>query len=289
MGDAVQTVFGRLRTRLNRFEDMDVMSFADLRLLYVEPLGWGGTLLPLGSNKRGHVKGDKSDIRCKKKTRILSVFIKPFFCPSSARNGCEHRHVVTYFARKEGHSQHRLMEQLPMNFRIISAALALAMGTTALTASAEDGRITFQGTVTAETCDIDGNNSGGPDFTLTLPKVSTGAFKGTVGNLAGQVPFHIALSGSTCTSTAAKIHLEADNDNGNGDLRNTTAGGSNVAIRITDAANNQINVSTNEGSDWVDIVDGKARLDYRAHYVSTNSATTAGAVNSFIRYSIAYQ
>lgn len=168
-------------------------------------------------------------------------------------------------------------------------AAAIALSTAATVAHAADGLITITGRVVAATCDIDGNGGGTPNFTVALESVSTSAFS-KVGDMAGQQPFYIGLSGSTCTSARARINFEADNaDVVTGDLKNTVAGGSNVQVRLTDLSNAQINVSNNDGSPWVDIVGNTARLDYRAHYVATNAATTAGAVTTQVRYSIVYQ
>ena len=167
-----------------------------------------------------------------------------------------------------------------------SALLAALVAPPALAA---DGEITFVGKIIAETCEIDGNGEGAPNFTVALPTVAVNAF-GRVGDTAGQMPFYIQLSGASCADGGAAMHFEADNaDLVTGDLKNIAIAGSNVQVRITDSTNRQINVGNNSGAPWFDIVDGKARLDYRAHYVATTDQAAAGEVRTVARYTIAYR
>ncbi len=80
------------------------------------------------------------------------------------------------------------------------AAIAAASAFSAQSAFAADGIIAFNGTITAQTCTINGNGMGSKDFTVTLPKVSASTL-GTAGQTAGRTPFNISLS--DCTPTPA--------------------------------------------------------------------------------------
>lgn len=170
-------------------------------------------------------------------------------------------------------------------------AVALCLSVVAPGAFATDGTITFTGKVISATCDIDGNGTGGKDFTVGLKEVQASTLS-AVGDVADGEVFSIGLSGADCTSSAASIHFEMGSnvDPTTGNLINTVASGGagNVQIQITGPNGTPINVATDEGAEFVNIVGNETRLDYRAQYFAT-AAATAGDVASSVQYSIVYE
>lgn len=156
-----------------------------------------------------------------------------------------------------------------------------------------DGTIQFTGKITAQTCTINGNGSGSKDFTVALPVVSTTTLS-AAGKTAGRTPFNISLTG--CTPDSGNVHtfFEAGTttDATTGNLIVDAGGAGNVQIGLlngsdasaikagfADAAQNSHVVAINSGS---------ATLPYFAQYVATGAAT-AGAANSRVMYTIAYE
>ncbi|MCY1280318.1 Major fimbrial subunit SMF-1 [compost metagenome] len=161
---------------------------------------------------------------------------------------------------------------------------------------AADGQINFTGQVTAQTCSIDGNGSGGVDFTVNLPTVSVSTLA-AAGETAGNTPFTIALS--NCTPDSGNVHtfFEAGPTTnlatGNLTLTDGVAAAGNVEIQLlnggdqsqimvgyADAAQNSRSVALNAGA---------ATLSYSAQYVAVGGGAVPGLANSYVQYSIAYQ
>lgn len=167
-------------------------------------------------------------------------------------------------------------------------------------AAAEDGTITFDGTISDATCAITGGDAQGestsPDFTVHLPSVSTTALA-TAGQRAGDTPFFIKLSGANCTNNkVASVFFElAQSTNINtttGNLRNTvtTGGADKVEIGLLDSSKAVMNLNTANNSPKTATITGNtARFDYWAQYVATGGAATAGKVTTDVVYSIKYQ
>lgn len=181
-----------------------------------------------------------------------------------------------------------------MKFQISSLAAA-TLSLAALcagNAQAADGTITINGLVTAQTCQISGNG-GGPDFTVTLPTVSTSALQ-TAGATAGRTPFNIALTNCSPDSGNVAVYFEpnATVDAATGHLTNTAASGAeNVQVGLLNADHSDIKLGSSEAAQnmqFVALDHGKATLNYFAQYVATDAAT-AGAVNAQSLYSIVYQ
>ena len=179
---------------------------------------------------------------------------------------------------------------------LISAALFAAAGFTSLSAAAADGKITFNGTISDVTCTITGgdNTDGGTsNFTVNLPSVSTSALASS-GQSAGDTPFSVVLGGANCKDKIAKLWFESstptiDAANG-GRLKNTASGGAaNVLVGLLNKAGAAINLSTNAGGDGSkeQIAGNTATLKYTAQYYATGVAT-AGAVNTYVNYSVVY-
>ncbi|KWR81583.1 fimbrial protein [Cupriavidus sp. IDO] len=162
-----------------------------------------------------------------------------------------------------------------MKTKLISAATVLGAALASQLANAADGTITFTGNITSQTCTISGNGSGGKDFTVALPKVSTASLS-TAGKTAGRTPFTINLS--ACTPTSGMKLSAGDASNVQIALLNGIDA-SDIKAGATDAAQNSKSVALSGGS---------ATLSYYAQYYATGVAT-AGTANSSVMYTIAYQ
>nr|WP_244138389.1 fimbrial protein [Burkholderia stabilis] len=159
-------------------------------------------------------------------------------------------------------------------------------------AHAIDGTITFTGTVTSQTCTVNGNGTGSKDFTVALPSVSASALS-AAGQVAGQTPFSIALT--KCSSPTGSVHTffepGATTDLSTGNLIVAAGGATNVQIGLTNADFSPIKAGAadaSQNSKAVSIVDSGATLQYYARYVATGAAT-AGTANSSVMYSLVYQ
>ena len=175
-----------------------------------------------------------------------------------------------------------------MKLSRITALLAgagILAGTQA--AFATQGTITFEGEITAATCTV--VNSGGPSFTVDLPKVSVNELDAS-GKTAGWKQFNIEL-GNCSSATNVKAFFEGGStvDATSGRLNNMATGGATnvqVALRDTGGAGN-IHVG-NSSNQWFDVSSGSGTLTYEAGYWATGQAT-AGLVESSVTYAIEYQ
>ncbi len=179
-----------------------------------------------------------------------------------------------------------------MKTKILSALLVSA-GLAATAAHAADGTITFTGNVIASTCNV----TGGSDFSVPLPKVSTTALTDT-GSVAGRTPFTIALTGRAGDDAPTKVRavFEAGSnvDIATGRLNNDTGEGkaTNVQVNLLNNSQQPIHIGAAEGSQNSPVADisadGTATLNYFAEYYAS-AKPTAGAVNTKVQYSLTYQ
>ncbi len=177
-------------------------------------------------------------------------------------------------------------------FKLLAALTLASAAFASHSAFAADGTITFTGSVTANTCAIAGNGASSKNFTVALPNVSNKTLA-AAGDTAGRTPFSIALTG--CTPNTGNVHtfFEAGPtvDTASGNLINTSTGGAaNVQIGLLNADASAIKAGATDASQnskAVALAGGNATLQYIAQYVATG-ATTAGAVNSSVQYTIVY-
>lgn len=179
------------------------------------------------------------------------------------------------------------------------AAMLCALGAAATSAAADDGRITFTGSIADTTCVVEGGgatvtaNSGG-NFTVGLPRVSASALSAN-GERAGDTPFFLRLSGTNCTNgKVARVYFEpaqsTNIDQATGNLKNATGTGraTRVQVGLLDNAKTAINLFTGTPSQSATIAGNAARFDYWAQYVASGGASTAGTVSTDVVYSIIY-
>ncbi|MBL5826806.1 fimbrial protein [Serratia fonticola] len=176
----------------------------------------------------------------------------------------------------------------------IAASLIAVFGTVGLAQAASTGTITFNGELTANTCDVvvDGQQA---DATVILPTVSTSQLQ-TATRTAGDTGFVMALSNcaGTLETASAFFQAGASVDAVTGRLLNTTGGATNVSLQLLDASSPTQAVIKAGSQDQVtamtyqDVTGGSATLPYIVRYYA-EAATTAGTVVSNVVYSIQYQ
>lgn len=198
-----------------------------------------------------------------------------------------------------------------MKKTLLSAVLAAAFGFVALVphAHAADGTITFNGQITTTTCTITGGGAatGTGNITVTLPTVSTTALSAAA-KTAGDTNFSLILGGGTnCTNgKTAALWIETTQtpalDSTTGALKNQASGGAtNVEVRMVNPANNlpidlSKNVAVTSGVTLIagsnqpaaKIASNTATLDYVGQYLAVGGASTAGAVSTYLTYSMQY-
>ena len=185
---------------------------------------------------------------------------------------------------------------------ITASILAAFAGMNAQAAST--GTITFNGELTATTCNVVVDNQAA-DATIQLPTLGINQLA-TAGSTAGETSFNMALSDCAGTLTTATAFFE----NGTtvettGRLRNiatdtaatddaaATTAATNVSLQLLDGGNNGEpivvgNQSQVDANTYASIATGSAVLPYSVRYYA-NGATTAGRVSSNVVYSIQYK
>ncbi|ALX92406.1 fimbrial protein [Serratia fonticola] len=177
----------------------------------------------------------------------------------------------------------------------IVASLVAVFGSVGLAQAASTGTITFNGELTATTCDVvvDGQTA---DATVTLPTIGTNQLTAAT-QTAGDTGFVMALNNCAGTLQTASAFFEAGSsvDLTTGRLKNLNgAGATGVSLQLLDANNttptvinagNQIQRTT---AGYKDISSGSADLSYIVRYYA-EAPTTAGLVDSNVVYSIQYQ
>jgi len=188
----------------------------------------------------------------------------------------------------------------------ITTALALP-----LTSQASDGTITFTGAVTANSCTVSVNASGA-NATVALPTVSTAALDNTATKTTAAGTF-FSMAVSSCTAspvadiggvapTTVAVYFEAgpNVDSITGGLINTAVSGSNVEVRLYNAAaasvdGTQIKPGTQTNQPLTQAIGTGGTQWFYVGYstAGTNglagAAATAGAVSTSITYSLVYQ
>lgn len=182
--------------------------------------------------------------------------------------------------------------------KIISSAALLALFSVAAmnAQAASTGTITFNGELTATTCDADVDGQG-PDATIVLPTVGTNQLTDAA-QTAGRTGFNIGLSNCAGTLQTASAFFEAGStvDLTTGHLKNISndpAPATNVSLQLLDEGNAEAviqagNSNQTANTTYYDISSGSADLPYAVEYYA-DGATTAGPVVSNVVYSIQYK
>lgn len=177
--------------------------------------------------------------------------------------------------------------------------LTISLGFISSGVTANDGTISFTGTISASTCDISGGDESTPnqgtDFIVTMPNVSTTALS-SAGQVAGDTPFYINLSGSQCpngiVSNVIFERAQSTNiDDKTGNLKNHTVEGAakNLQIRVLNHDKKPLNLNLDNNSHQpMTISENTAQFKYWGQYIATGGATEAGSVLTDVIYSITY-
>ncbi len=176
----------------------------------------------------------------------------------------------------------------------VVASLVAAFGSVGMAQAASTGTITFNGELTANTCDVivDGQAA---DATVVLPTVSTSQLQAPT-RTAGDTGFVMALNNCEGTLQTASAFFEAGAsvDAVTGRLKNLTGTATNVSLQLLDGsspsqavieAGNQNQVLN---TTYKDVTGGSTTLPYIVRYYAED-ATTPGNVVSNVVYSIQYQ
>ncbi|MFC0226149.1 fimbrial protein [Serratia aquatilis] len=174
------------------------------------------------------------------------------------------------------------------------ASLVAACGSTGLAQAASTGTITFNGELTASTCNVivDGQNA---NATVTLPTVGINQLT-SAAQTAGRTSFIMALTGCTGTLKTASAFFDAGAsvDTVTGRLKNMTGTAGNVGLQLRDGSNASQaviqagNQNQRANNTYLSVSSGSANLPYAVEYYA-NGPTTAGTVISSVVYSIQYK
>ncbi|MFQ6293138.1 fimbrial protein [Yersinia enterocolitica] len=175
----------------------------------------------------------------------------------------------------------------------IIVVLATVFSSVNLAQAASTGTITFNGELTASTCDvsIDGQ---GADAMVVLPTVGINQLTSAT-QVAGSTGFNMALSNCAGTLKTVSAFFEAGSsvDVVTGHLKNVSGTAGQVSLELLDGSNaftpiKAGNSNQTTSTTYVDAATGSASLPYAVQYYA-DGATTAGTVVSNVVYSIQYK
>ncbi|TFZ44670.1 type 1 fimbrial protein [Stenotrophomonas maltophilia] len=180
-----------------------------------------------------------------------------------------------------------------MKHTLFSFALVASTFLTSYAASASDGTITFNGSVTDTTCKVNGGTAG--DFTVTLPSIQATALP-SAGSTAATTGFKITLSDCQGAATKVSTYFEDGGmvDVATGKLKLDAGGAGNVQIGLL-KADGVTPIKLGQGIVGQDVVpveisNAGAVLSYFAQYARiTGDVVTPGAANTRVVYSLNYQ
>ncbi|MBH2846630.1 type 1 fimbrial protein [Serratia marcescens] len=174
------------------------------------------------------------------------------------------------------------------------ASLVSVLGSAGMAQAASTGTITFNGELTASTCDVivDGQSA---DATVVLPTVSINQLN-MITKTAGQTNFQMVLSNCSGSLKTASAFFEAGPtvDVQAGRLKNLSGTATNVSLQLLDGSSPTFAVikagdqSQTVNTTYKDISTGRTTLPYAVRYYA-EGPTTAGTVSSKVVYSIQYQ
>ncbi|WP_019464350.1 fimbrial protein [Dyella japonica] len=185
---------------------------------------------------------------------------------------------------------------------LVASTLGFAGLATAATPVVSSGTITVNGKIVSSTCTVTANGQQNP--TITLPTLDTNSLP--AGASAGWTALTFSVTGCSAVTNPAATSLSTyfssvNVDSTTGYLKNTTAGGSNVEIVLSNSqtaalgAGNGLALNAPAGSQNTPVVaipgttTGIATFNYYVGYVAGTSAATAGAVNTTVQYALSYQ
>jgi len=177
-------------------------------------------------------------------------------------------------------------------------ALATTMLATAPAVSMAEtgGKITFEGKVTDQTCQVTINGASG-DVSVTLPTVPQSQFL-DVGAVAGRTPFVVKIAGcKQGVATAVNVNVTLTNPTltSDGALANTAPGNGaaeGVALQLlsdmTEAK--PFNLTSQSHLTGLELEPGatEASHEFAVQYISHAKSVKAGTVQAVVNYDITY-
>ncbi|ACB69071.1 Fimbrial protein (plasmid) [Burkholderia ambifaria MC40-6] len=163
-------------------------------------------------------------------------------------------------------------------------------GGTTTPVAVTQGKVTFDGELTTSTCSV---QAGDEDKKVLLPKIST-VDLAKKADTAGSTSFTIGVSNCATDVKAVAAHFEMTNmDPDTGNLKNlaeAATAAKNVTVQLVNSDGTGVRAGTT-GRFFNVAGTGTERgatLIYGGQYYATGE-TTAGKVNSFARFTLAYQ
>lgn len=177
---------------------------------------------------------------------------------------------------------------------ILAASISAVLGSLSFAHAASTGTITFNGLLTATTCNVSIEGQGA-NAAIGLPTIGTSDLT-AAGRTAGRTGFNMSLTDCTGSLTEASAFFAAGTtvDLATGRLKNMSGDAENVELQLRDGSSSTHeviragNTSQVAGTTYVDISSGSATLPYLVEYYATGAAT-AGTVGSSVVYSLQYQ
>lgn len=206
-------------------------------------------------------------------------------------------------AQKTTRFIHTRSKDMDMKKLLLAALVTTTLGFAGLASAANpvsSGTITVNGKIVSSTCAVTVNGSTSP--TITLPTLDTNALPANAS--AGWTAVNFDVTGCTAVSgaTAVSTYFSSTNvDTTSGYLKNTTTGGSNVEIVLsnsqssTQGAGAALALNGIAGSQFAQTAalpttgTGGATFNYYVGYVANGANATAGAVNTTVQYALSYQ
>jgi major type 1 subunit fimbrin (pilin) len=173
------------------------------------------------------------------------------------------------------------------------------------TAQAADGLVSFEGTISSQTCKINGLGKDA-NLSVKLPTVSASALA-TTGDKAGATQFEFKLTECTTASGTAYPYFEpgASIDAETGRLKISTTGpglAKNVQVELLNEDRSPIDLAKGADEQNVKVATleskisgtppqttGEATIKLFAQYVATGGAAAAGSVNTTVQYAMVYE
>ncbi|MNM70659.1 Type-1 fimbrial protein, A chain precursor [compost metagenome] len=177
-----------------------------------------------------------------------------------------------------------------MKKSLVTLSLALFAGLAGNVALASTGSVSFVGSITPVTCNIEVIDpiGIGPGNRVSMGDFPLGQFT-AVGTEVGGAPFSIRIPSKSCAGAMENATVQFDGDaDGNYFRVNPVAGAAkNVAIALKD--NNNVPIRPGVVSPSYKLNDtGPTDLKFTAYYRSTAAGVTAGLASAKVQFTVDY-
>lgn len=149
---------------------------------------------------------------------------------------------------------------------------------------AVDGTVHFQGAITDQACEIDGDS--GTDFTVQLGKYGTNEFK-NAGATTVPKKFSLKLKNCPQTVTQAAVRFGGTPD-GSDDVLKLADGSTAKKVGVQLYNNDSSKLPLGVDSASYTINEGNNSLDFKAAYIATAVPVEPGSANADATFSINY-